>query len=192
MPLDGYFLSRLVLELKQLQNKRIRKIKMPNKRVVVLEFNNSSLGSLYFDLSPSQAHLKLSPTTLSEHNNSFLNSLKFNLENSLLKEVYQYKKDRVVLFEFLKSDPFSDPIKKTLVFEVMGRTAHLILLDENGVIIDSFNKIFNDDKRSLLPKLKYEFYPSSKDECSYLDIKKFDSPNAVFNNFLGFFKEFVY
>lgn len=192
MPLDGYFLNRLKDELKVLTNKRIKKIKMPNKRVIVLEFNSSELGSLYFDLSPSQAHVKLSNQVSQNENHNFLNSLKQKLENSLLKEINQYKKDRILFFEFSKQDPFTGPLKRTLVFEVMGRTAHLILLDENEIIIDSFNKVFNDDKRSILPKLKYEPYFSNKKECSFLEVNLMESPNQIFNSCLGFSKELAY
>lgn len=192
MPLDGYFLNRLKDELKELINKRVRKIKMPNKRVIVFEFNSSDLGSLYFDLSPSQAHVKLSNQVLNSEQHSFLNSLRQKLDNSLLKEITQYKKDRVLFFEFIKQDPFLGSLRRTLVFEVMGRTAHLILLDENEVIIDSFNKVFNEDKRSIIPKLKYETYFTNKKECSFNEIMLMDSPNQIFNNCLGFSKELAF
>lgn len=192
MPLDGYFLSRLKDELKQLVNKRIKKIKMPSKRVIVFEFNTSNTGSLYFDLSPNQAHVKLSSPVIHDDQHPFLNTLKQKLENSLLKEITQYKKDRVLFFEFSKQDPFLGSLKRTLVFEVMGRTAHLILLDENDLIIDSYHKVFNEDKRSILPKLKYEPYFSEKNECNYEHLIRMDSPEQIFNSCLGFSKELAF
>lgn len=88
MPLDGYFLSRMVDELKILINKRVRKFKMPKDNVIVLEFLNSEEGSLYFDLSSNKSHLRLSPQQLNDFNHPFLNLLKQKLANSILKEIF--------------------------------------------------------------------------------------------------------
>lgn len=192
MPLDGYFLSRMVDELKILINKRVRKFKMPKDNVIVLEFLNSEEGSLYFDLSSNKSHLRLSPQQLNDFNHPFLNLLKQKLANSILKEISQFKKDRILFFDFLKQDAFLGALKYRLVFETMGRTSHLILLDENKIIIDSFFKIFNDDKRSLLPKLIYQPFPTTKTECSFEKIKTMTSPEEILTTCLGFSKELAY
>lgn len=193
LAIDGYFLLAQIEEFKALLlNSKLRKINGESANSLSLEF--FIFGKKYyllFNISPNKAHMRLINETKNEENYNFLNVLKKEIINSTLTEIRSYKKDRVVLFEFLKNDPFLGQIKKTLVFEVMGRNSNLILIDDNFFIIDSLKKVFNEDKRSILPNIKYEFYPTVKKIFTEEKLKTVTSPNELFYTYMGFSKEFA-
>lgn len=186
MPLDGYFLTHLKQELlNSLEGFYLRKIKMPNKRAFSFEFYGNKTKHLYIDLSPNNAHLRLSKEFDHIESHPFLTSLRHFLLNAKLTDITQYKKDRILFFHFIVSDPFKKEMPLTLVLEIMGRTSNLILVD-NGIIIDAFHKRFNEDKRSILPKLNYEVFPTDKALFSYQNIHEYTSPKDLFTRCMGF------
>lgn len=193
MAIDGYFLNAQIKEFKPLLTQgRLRKITDESKQSIGLEFFN--LGrkiSLLFSTSPNGAHMRIISELKGESNSNFVNSLRKELLNAALIKIKQYQKDRIVFFEFQKNDPFLGPVKKTLVFEVMGRNSNLILLDENDIIIDAVKTIFNEDKRSILPNIKYEPYPTLKKEFSFEHLNGLTSPDDLFQQYMGFSKEFA-
>lgn len=193
LAIDGYFLSAQIREFKDiLVNSKLRKINGESVNSLSLEFFISGKNYyLLFDISPNKAHMRLINEPKGRENFNFINVLKKEIINSTLIEIKQYKKDRIILFEFLKNDPFFGQIKKILVFEVMGRNSNLILIDNNFLILDSFKKIFNEDKRSILPNIKYEFYPTIKKLYTEEKLKIINSPSELFYNYMGFSKEFA-
>lgn len=193
MAIDGYFISAQVKELSSLLlNARLRKINGESDNSLSLEFFTSGKKVyLLFDVSPNKAHMRIISSPKGNVDYNFLNVLKKEIINSTLVNIQQHKKDRVVLFEFQKSDPFLGQIKKWLVFEVMGRSSNLILVNNNFTIIDAMKKIFNEDKRSILPNIKFEFYPTEKDVFTFEKLKEINTPNDLFYNYMGFSKEFA-
>ena len=85
--------------------------------------------------------MRLISDTKKNENSNFLDVLKKEILNATLTDIKQHKKDRIIFFEFLKSDPFLGLVKKTLIFEVMGRNSNLILVDDKHVIIDAIKKV---------------------------------------------------
>ena len=67
----------------------------------------------------------------------------------------------------------------------MGRNSNLILT-EDKIIIDAYLKRFNDAYRSVLPKLKYEPFPTEKKVFQLEDLNNYSSPKDLFNNNMGF------
>lgn len=192
MAIDGYFISVQINEFKsELIGAKLRKITSESLNSISLEFFHSGKHHLLFDVSPNSPHMRLATEPVTSVDSNFLNVLKKEILNSTLISIYQHGKDRIVLFKFLKNDPFYGPLTKTLIFEVMGRNSNLILIDENYLIIDSIKKIFNEDKRSVLPNIKYEFYPSSKKVFIYNDLLSLNTPADLFYNYMGFSKDFA-
>lgn len=192
MAIDGYFLNAQIKEFESLiLQGRIRKITDEAKHSIGLEFFNFGKNiNLLFSTSPNSAHMRTVNELKGKASSNFVNSLRKELSNAVLIKIEQYKKDRIIFFEFNKNDPFFGPVKKTLVFEVMGRNSNLILLDDNNIIIDAAKNIFNEDKRSIIPNIRYEPYPTSKKEFSFDDLNILTSPNDLFQQFMGFSKEF--
>lgn len=193
MAIDGYFLDAQIKEFKPVIVKgKLRKITDESEHSIGLEFFRfGKRVSLLFNTSPNNAHMRIIDELKGNSSSNFLDSLKKELSNATLINISQYKKDRIIFFEFSKSDPFLGPVKKMLVFEVMGRNSNLILLDENMIIIDAIKKIFNEDKRSVLPNIKYSPYPTHKKEFSFDKFKELASPDDLFQQYMGFSKEFA-
>src|SRR5690554_3469988 len=193
MPIDGYFINAQVKELNEiLLNARLRKINGESDNSLSLEFFTSGEKVyLFFNVSPNKAHMRIISNTKGNADYNFLNVLKKEIINSTLTKIKKHKKDRVVVFEFQKSDPFLGPVKKYLIFEVMGRNSNLILINNNFIIIDAMKKIFNEDKRSILPNIKFEFYPTKKEVFTFEKLKHLNNPNDLFYNYMGFSKEFA-
>ena len=197
MAIDGYFLSAQIDEFKKLLlNSKLRKINGESSNSLSLEFFSFGKNHyLLFDVSSNSAHMRLISDTKKNENSNFLDVLKKEILNATLTDIKQHKKDRIIFFEFLKSDPFLGLVKKTLIFEVMGRNSNLILVDDKHVIIDAIKKKFNEDKRSILPNIKYELYPTLKETFTFDCLKKVNSPKELFYNYIGFsteFAEFIY
>ncbi|NLN50873.1 MAG: fibronectin-binding domain-containing protein [Acholeplasmataceae bacterium] len=197
MPIDGYFIERQIEEfLPQLKLGKTRKISGLDKHTILFEiYRKGQVLNLIYNFSPNAAHMRITNNLKGSFNSSFITLLKKELLNTTLKGIKQYKKDRIVFFEFEKSDPFFGKIKRILVFELMGRNSNLILLDEENIILDAANKRFNEHLRSILPKLPYEVFPTTKKEFKFTDLTNYHSSDELFYNSLGFSRElaaFVY
>ncbi len=196
MPIDGYFIKVQVDEFKKiLTGCKLRKIKGISKHAFLFTFYKQNYYHLLISLSPNASYMRISEDLDLNIKSHFLTSLKKELENSTLTNIFQHKKDRIVYFEFSKYDPFFGSVKRFLVAELMGRNSNLILLDENQIIIDAFFKHLKSDTRSVLPKLNYNPFPTSKKVFQNKDLEKLNSPQELFDLFMGFSKElatFVY
>lgn len=195
MPLDGYFLEKLNHEINEaISGHFLRKIKMPNARSFLFEFYKSKPVYLLIDLSSNSPHLRLADDFENSEDNPFLKSMKRLLLNAKLTKVSQVKKDRILKFLFISSDPFLGEIKRELILEIMGRNSNLILTEKN-IIIDAYLKRFSETNRSILPKLSYEPFPTNKGIFNYEDIHTYTSAKDLFNQCMGFSMElatFVY
>jgi len=191
MPIDGYFLDRMVRELEpKIVNGKLRKIKSPTKTSFLLEFYQ--FGQSYYlllDLNLTSPNLRFTNDLVDAETSNFIIHLKKHLLNAELKSITQYKKDRILKFSFTVVDTFLGFVNRCLIFEVMGKSSNLILLDENDIIIDSYNKLFNEDKRSILPKLQYEVFPQDKKDFIFKDLDYLSSPEELFKNYMGFSKD---
>lgn len=191
MPVDGYFLYELKQEIKgELTKGKLRKIKGLGKTTFLFEFHRFGENHyLLFDTSSDRAHLRLTKDHPEKESSNFIQTLKKHLLNSELVDITQHEKDRILFFHFKVLDTFLGFLDRTLVFEVMGRSSNLILLDENNIIVDATNKHFSPEKRSVLSKLPYEVFPTNKILLTSEKLKNVQSPKALFETYMGFSKE---
>ncbi len=186
MPLDGYFVTKLIDEIKlEINNSFLRRIKMPSKRAFLFEFYRKEPKYLYIDLSSNNPHLRLSENLENISDSPFTNNLKRLFLNAKLIDIIQFKKDRIIKFVFIISDPFLGDIKRELILEIMGRNSNLIITEDN-IIVDAYLKRFNDAHRSILPKLKYEPFPTLKEIFKFENLHKYTSSKDLFNSSMGF------
>ena len=65
-----------------------------------------------------------------------------------------------MVFSLASFDDLGFPREMKLVLELFGRNANLILLDSEGLIVDSLKKTYllgDEDKRIIVPKARYAF-----------------------------------
>lgn len=86
-----------------------------------------------------------------------------------LVAVRQQECDRVLFLDFECVNELGDTVLITVVCEIMGMYSNIIIVDSNGVIIDSLKRVdlTMSSRRLVLPNIKYEL-PEAQDKLSIL------------------------
>lgn len=163
--MDGLTLAASVAEIKNaLEGGRIEKIQQPEKYELLISVHSKS-GSHRLLISSSSENCRIQltnekrPSPIDAPN--FLMLLRKHLTGARITGIEQPKHDRIALIRFEGLTELSDRTGFTLVCEIMGRHSNIILLDNDGVILDSIRRVSAgmSSVRLVLPKLKYEFPP---------------------------------
>ena len=90
--------------------------------------------------------------------------------------------DRVLMLDFECVNELGDTVMITVVCEIMGMYSNIIIVDSNGVIIDSLKRVdlTMSSKRLVLPNIKYEL-PESQNKLNLLKCSVLDVCTAVKN-----------
>lgn len=93
---------------------------------------------------------------------AFCMLLRKHLNGGKIVEITQPDMERVLHFRIEHMNELGDPSEKILIFECMGKHSNLILIDENGKILDSIKRIpsFVSSIREVLPGRDY-FLPDT-------------------------------
>ena len=162
MPLDGIVLSNIASELESnILNLRIDKIHQPERDEIVialrghkllLSANPSSPRVCFVDSgseNPMQAPL-------------FCMVLRKHLAGGKVVRISQPLFERILEISVESMNEMGDLSTKRLVIEIMGKHSNIILVDENGLIIDSAKRVSLDKSslRQVLPGQVYNLPPS--------------------------------
>lgn len=157
MPLDAICLQAVVQELKPLlTGQRIDKVQMPARDQAVL---TARAGRLLLNAGAGAPRLQM--TVLARENPAeppmFCMLLRKHLVGARVADITQPPLERLVRLELDSADDFGRPGHRTLVLEAMGRRSNLILLDEEGRIIDCLRRVDAEMSaaRQVLPGLFY-------------------------------------
>lgn len=160
MAFDGAFLWLIRHELaRQIVGSRVDKVYQPTKNLLVLSLRSKDFaGKLMLSADPGGARLQL--TTASIENPPVPPMLCMLLRKKLigakLTALRQPALERLVYLDFDTKNELGDPISLTLIAELMGRNANLILCDEAGKVIDAVRRTdASDTTRILMPGVTY-------------------------------------
>ena len=160
MALDACFLTYLTREINgTVTDARIEKVYQPGKDEIVLNLRAPELRvKLLFCCTPNCARITL---TNGETENPaqpplFCMVLRKHLIGAKILRVYMPQFERAVFIELMGKNDFFEPVKKYLVFELLGRSSNLVLMDENHKIIECIRHVDITAGRQMLPGLKYE------------------------------------
>jgi predicted ribosome quality control (RQC) complex YloA/Tae2 family protein len=177
MAFDGIVTKSIVNELNILIDSKIDKIYEPNKNTILIGlYGNRQNYALNICIDSSNYRINL--TTHSKPNPNvapnFCMLLRKHLIGSYLRNIEMNSLERVVIFNLETLNDFNEIICKKLVVELMGKHSNIILLDENGIILDSIrhSSISSSSYRDILPNRKYEF--PKTDKLDFLSISTFD------------------
>ncbi len=163
--MDGLTLAASVAEIKNaLIGGRIEKIQQPEKYELLFSVH-SKAGSKRLLISSSSENCRLQltnekrPSPIDAPN--FLMLLRKHLTGARICSIEQPRHDRIVLIRFEGFTELSDSTSFTLVCEIMGRHSNIILVDGEGLILDSIRRVSAgmSSVRLVLPRLKYELPP---------------------------------
>ena len=169
MTLDGITCQLLANELnKSLEGKRVDKIYMPDKHTVILHIRfTGGYQKLLISIDPGAPRICFAENTLENPSipPSFCMLLRKYLAGSRIESVTNPGYERIIEITVSKYDELKDKKTYTLIAELMGRFSNLILLNENGRILDSAIHVdFSVSRvREVMPARVYE-YPPSQDK----------------------------
>ena len=163
MPLDAICLQAVVEEIAPLvEGSRIEKIQQPARdQVVVLLRGNKRL---LLCASPNQPRLHL--TEILRDNPSqppmFCMLLRKHLSSGRIVSVEQIPLERAVTFTIEATDELGEQSRFSLILELLGRHANLILCGRDGRIIDSLRRVDFEmsQERQIMPGLYYHLPPT--------------------------------
>ena len=158
MPIDAICLQAVVHELEpQLVGMRIDKIQQPAKDQVVLLMRGKRLL-----LNAGTGAPRIQLTEILRDNPAeppmFCMLLRKHLSGARITAIVQPPLERLVRLEMDASDELGRAGRRTLVLEAMGRRSNLILLDEEGRVIDCLRRVDAEmsAQRQVLPGLYYQ------------------------------------
>jgi len=166
MPLDDIFLTALNNELaEQIIKLRIEKVQQPERDIIFLSLKSRTGNSCKLLVSAGIGDARIHLTEHKFENPKeppmFCMLLRKHLTGAVISELIQPQSERVLILVLESSTALGERTKKRLILEMVGRQSNLILVDENGVIIDCLRRFGGDSdaKRLVLPGLIYREPP---------------------------------
>ncbi|HKM32374.1 MAG TPA: NFACT RNA binding domain-containing protein [Oscillospiraceae bacterium] len=191
MALDGAFLYCLRMELQGLIGARVDKIYQPSRDELILSLRVQRTGMESMSLQSSAARLLLSANAMSarasltevEFENPKQPSmlcmlLRKHIGGARLTAIRQEGLERILFIDFECLNELGDFVTVTIVCEIMGRHSNVIVVGENGRIIDSIKRVDEEmsSVRRVLPGALYELPPRQDRlnllECDEMQIRQ--------------------
>lgn len=161
MAFDGFTLKAVVQELSScLLNGKITKIYQPIPTEIIIGIYS---GGINYALSCNVSSLySLHLTTFSKPNPlsapSFCMLLRKYLIGFKIKKISTLGLERIATLELEGYNELNDFVTYQLIFELMGKHSNIILVNQNGIIIDSLKHLttFSGSLRNILPSTPYQ------------------------------------
>lgn len=173
MALDGIFLHFLKQEIeREALGARVEKVSQPSKEELVLSLRNRT-GAYKLLLSVRSNSPRVHFTKYAPDNPQtppmLCMLLRKTLVGAVLTGLRQAGLDRVLFLDFDASNEIGDRVHPSLCIEIMARHSNIILLDENGTVIDAVKRIdaAKSSVREILPGVPYEL-PPAQDKVNLL------------------------
>ncbi len=168
MPFDAVCLMAVTAELREaVVGGRIDKIYQPARDEVVLAIRgNRGTGKLLLSANPSHPRIQL--TTRNRENPAvppmFCMLLRKHLTNARVLSLTQPPMERVVDMKLEAMDELGVRVERHLILEAMNRRANLILLGDEGRILDCLRRVDAEmsARRQVLPGLFYHLPPAQE------------------------------
>ena len=173
MALDGAFLYAVRREMNCLIGARVEKVHQPARDEIVISLRSREGGhKVLISASADRARVHLTDITVENPKvpPMFCMLLRKRLGSGKLLAIRQDGLERVLYLDFSCVNELGDVVQLTLACEIMGRYSNLILIDENGKIVDSIKRVDAEmsSKRLVLPGMSYEM-PPRDDRLNFLE-----------------------
>ncbi len=161
MPMDGLTVGFAARELNEaLRGGRIDRITQPERDMVVLVIRAGGANHrLLLCASPNNARCHL---TMGSYANpleppSLCMLMRKQLTGARITEIRQVDGDRIVHVDMDAVNELGDHVLRRLVLEIMGRHSNLLLLDENGRILEATRHVNPEMSRvrQIQPGMSY-------------------------------------
>lgn len=174
MPLDAITIKALTAELKdKIIGGRIDKVQQPERSMLLISLRSQGENhKLLFSAATGSARLHL--TRASYENPAeppmFCMLMRKHLIGAHISNVEQPNNERMIIISLDSYDELGVKSEKKLVAELIGRSTNLILVGEDGRIIDCMRRMdfAGDALRRLLPGMIYKL-PPVQEKKAFLD-----------------------
>ncbi len=166
MAFDGIFTGTVVAELKSAVDSHIDKIYQPSSSEICLSFRKKGFFKRLI-ISVKSGFQRIHFTDMKLENPEkppmFCMLLRKHFSSARLIDVSQKGFERLIEFTFESTNEMGDRVNRRIVCELIGNMSNVILLDENGRIIDALKRSDISAERIILSGAKYE-YPKPQDK----------------------------
>lgn len=171
MAFDGAFLHKITQELSVAVGCHVDKIYQPSRDELVLTLRKKGFAErLLITAKSGNARLHFTANKYENPENPpmFCMLMRKYLNAARLVDIMQPELERVAVLVFSSSNEMGDIVEIKLVCELIGNKANIILVNENGRIIDSLrHSDIESGGRLILPNAVYEF-PEAQDKLNPL------------------------
>ncbi len=175
MAFDGITVAALAAELNScLTGGRISRISQPEKdELLILVRSDSGNHRLRLSANAGLPLVCLTQTNTASPMTApvFCMLLRKYLSNGRILSVKQNGLDRILDLEIEHRNELGDPARKHLIIELMGKHSNIILVDEEGVVLDSIKRVPANvsSLREVLPGKTY-FALNTRDQADTLQL----------------------
>lgn len=168
MALDGAFLYAVKNELRELIGGRVEKIYQPSREEIVISIRKKKLY-ISANAGSARVHITQKQPDNPQTPPMFCMLLRKKIGSGRLIEIRQDGLERILFLDFECVNELGDLVKITLACEIMGRCSNLIIISDEGKIIDSIKRVDEEmsRERMVLPGMKYTL-PPRDDRLNFL------------------------
>lgn len=183
MALDGAFLHIIKNELTPLISGRIDKIHQPSREEILLSLRTRSGGAkILISASAASARVHITQKTYDNPKTPpmFCMLMRKHLNTGRLIAVRQDGLERILFLDFETVNEIGDVVTVTLVCEIMGKYSNLIIVNQEGRIVDSLKRVDGEMSgvRLVLPNMPYEL-PPRDERLNFLTCSREDILSAL-------------
>lgn len=174
MALDGAFLRQIKKELEdQILDSRVDRVhQISREELVMVLRQRGGNRKLYISAGADSPRIHFTNTSFENPKTPpmFCMLMRKYLSGARVVEIRQIGLDRILHIIFETRNELGDIIQLTAALEIMGRHSNFILIDENGLVIDSIKRIDEtmSSVRPILPGIRYTL-PPAQDKLILID-----------------------
>jgi len=193
MALDGITLYKVKEDLDKYLPIRINRIAETSKTQIVFNVHaNRIRENLVMSFHSNYNHIRLSDRNYNTYNDpsTFIMVLRKYILNGIIHKIEQFDFDRYLLMHIRARDELYDEKEYILSVELMGKYANLILVNEEGKIIDALKKIppYENTRRTILPGAVFEL-PEKQDKKDPFCAIDIDFESSLVKQLQGFSRQ---
>ena len=193
MALDGITLYKVKEDLERYLPIRINRIAETGKTQIVFNVHADRIRqNLVMSFHSNYNHICLSEKAYNTYADpsTFIMVLRKYILNGIIYQIDQNNYDRYLLMHIRARDELYDEKEYILSVELMGKYANLILVDEQGKIIDALKKIppYENTRRTILPGARFEL-PEKQDKKDPFETTDVDLDQSLVKQLQGFSRQ---
>ena len=153
---------------------RVDKIHQPSKEELIISLRwNGGNGKLLVSASASAPRIHFTEAQVDNPKAPpmFCMLMRKHLSGAKLVAMEQFGLERLIHLSFATYNELGDPVILKLAVEIMGRHSNIILIGNDGKIIDAIKRVTADmsSMRQVMPGMTYVF-PPSQNKMNTLDL----------------------